>query len=100
MAKRKTETKGIYNLASISFINLAYIKTLCDINNVQINFIFKPDSIVLKVSKIDLSTGLLSKSEKHVFKNNELGEKFTTSTLEIIIQNLKSNWYPNNILST
>jgi hypothetical protein len=89
-----------YNLGALPYVNLGYIKQLCDNYGVQINFTFRPDQIQVRISKIDQNTGILSKSEKHIFKNSEIAKNITTNTFEIIIRNLLSNWYPNTVLST
>jgi hypothetical protein len=101
MKKGKVNTlPGSYNLGALPFTNLGYIKQLCDNYGIQINITFRPDQIQYRISKIDQNTGILSKTEKHIFKNEEIGTKLTTSTLEIIIRNLLSNWYPSSVLST
>jgi hypothetical protein len=102
MGKRKTKEYIIppYTLGALPFTNLGYVKQLCDNYGVQINLTFRPEQIQVRISKIDQSTGILSKSEKHVFKNEEIGSKITNSTLEIIIRNLLANWYPSSVLST
>jgi hypothetical protein len=98
--KEEKDRSEPYSLFPLNCINLAYIKSLCDNYKIQINFIFKPDQIQFRISKINSETGCLSKSEQHIFKNHEISQKLTTSTLEIIIRKLMNNWYPNNILST
>jgi hypothetical protein len=98
--KKKVYELKPYTQYPLNLVNLAYIKCLCDNYNVQINFNLKPEGIQFRISKIDPTTGRLNKSEQHIFKNEEISKKFTTSTLEIIINNLLTNWYPDNILST
>jgi hypothetical protein len=98
--KKKSDENVCYVQGCLNLYNLAFIKSCCDSYGVQIDLTFKPDEMRIRVSKKNPDTGRISKSEQHVFKNKEIGEKFTTDTIEIIINNLLRNWYPNNILST
>jgi phosphate starvation-inducible protein PhoH len=102
MGKKKINRRvsSPYTLGALAFTNLGYVKQLCDNYGVQINLTFRPEQIQIRISKIDQNTGILSKSEKHIFKNEEIGTKITSSTLEIIIRNLLANWYPSSVLST
>jgi hypothetical protein len=95
-----TYAEPVYNIGALPYLNLGYIKQLCENYGVQINLTLRPEQIQVRISKIDQATGILSKSEKHIFKNDEIGTKITTSTFELIIRNLISNWYPNSVLST
>jgi hypothetical protein len=88
---------GQYHMGALPMINFAYVKSLCDSQNVQMNFIFRPDQIEIKVSRIDPVTKLLNKSEKHVIRNHEIAQKFNTNTLELIIKNTLMDVFPTNM---
>jgi hypothetical protein len=99
MIKNQYNPVQAMGISALSSFNLSYIKQLCDYYNVQINFIIKPDQLQLRVYRIDKGTGTLSKSEKRVFKNQDIG-KFSPSFLEMIIRNVISDWYPQGMMST
>jgi hypothetical protein len=92
--------KETYNPGALPYVNLGYVKQLCDNYNVQINFIFNPDHLQIRIYRIDPRDGTLSKSEKISYKNSDLMMSFTPSTLEMIIRNVLSDWYPSTMLST
>jgi hypothetical protein len=91
-----------YNLGGLPYINLGTIKQLSDNYNVQINFIFDPDKVQMRIYRIDpnSTSKSLTKSEKVVFKNEELATKFNPNVIEMIIRNVLSDWYPSTMLST
>jgi hypothetical protein len=88
---------GQYQMGVLPVINFAYVKSLCDNNNVQMNLIFRPDQIEVKISRIDPVTKLLNKSEKHVIRNHEIAQKFNTNTFELIIKNILTDVFPTNM---
>jgi hypothetical protein len=89
-----------YNAGQLGYINFQYIKALCDSNNVQMNIIFSPDFIQIRISSIDPVTQTLRKSETHNIKNQDIGSKFTTTYIEMILRNVITNWYPSTMMTT
>jgi hypothetical protein len=91
---------GQYQIGQLPLINLGYLKSLCDNNNIQMNFILRPDQIELKFSRIDPYTNLLNKSEKHIIKNKDIANQFSARGIELIINNLLLDVYPTNMMRT
>jgi hypothetical protein len=83
-----------YSAGQLQLINFQYIKALCDNYNIQMNIIFSPDFIQLRISSIDPTTQTLRKSETHNIKNQDIAIKFNTAYIEMILRNVITNWYP------
>jgi hypothetical protein len=87
-----------YNAGQLELINFRYIKGLCDSYNIQMNIIFTPDFIQIRMSSIDPVTQTLRKSETHNIQNQDIATKLTTTYIEMFLRNVVTNWYPQAML--